>query len=685
MPKGKAATARAVALAGSLGSGKTSLLEAILYVTGARGKQGRVETGDTHGDASPEARQRGFSTELNIARCEHLGDRYTLIDLPGSIEFAAESLHVLPAVDVVVAVVEPDPVKIVAAQRILKTLDDQGVPHMIFVNKIDQTSMRAREVLAALQEVSPRPLVMRQIPIWEGEQVTGFIDLALERAYVYRDGEPSRRVDIPSDLADREADARFQMLEKLADFDDALMEALLEESQPERDQVCADLTRELADGHITPVFLGSALHDGGVRRLLKALRHETPDVAVAAERLTGDPQPGAPTAYVMKTVHADQAGKLSLARVLEGPIGDGSTFIRSDGGQSRAGGIYAYEGGTPQKIDAGVAGEVIAIGRADALKTGDLVVAGGPPRAPALALAPPEPVYARAIAAAARSDEVRLTTAMAKLLEEDAGLVFGPDPETGELMLAGHGDLHLRTALARLKRRFNVAVTAHAPATPYRETIRRATTQRGRHKKQTGGHGQFGDVELEVRAAPRGVGVTFASTITGGVVPRQYISAVEAGVRDACEKGPLGFPVTDIAVTLTDGSHHPVDSSELAFRTAGRIGVTAALPSCAPVLLEPIWSVEAVAPSDAISRVTQIITARRGQILGFDARPGWPGWDCVQAHMPKADLADLILELRSATHGAGTFTARFDHYAELTGKLADTISHGAAADAVPAQ
>jgi elongation factor G len=681
MAKEKAATARAVALAGSSGVGKTSLMEAMLYTTGARTRQGRVDAGDTHGDGSPEARERGFSTEANIARFEFLGDRYTLFDLPGSIELAAEAAHILPAMDAVVAVVEPDPARIAAAQATLKLLDLIGAPHMIFVNKIDTASVRARDLLSALQEVSPRPLVMRQIPIWDGDRPKGFIDLALERAYVYRHGEESLQVDIPSDLADREADARFQMLEKLADFDDALMEQLLEETRPERQAVFDDLAREMAECRITPVFLGSALHDGGVRRLLKALRHETPPLTATVARLTGKASLSGPAAYVMKTVYADQAGKLSIARVLSGPLGDGETFTRPDGSEARAGGLYVWEGASPYKAPKATAGDVVAIGRADDIRTGDLLAAGGSAIRPKRAVLPPAPVYARAISAAARSDEVRLASAMAKLTEEDTSLVFGPDPDTGELLLAGQGDLHLKTALARLQRRFNVAVKARPPLTPYRETIRKGVSMRGRHKKQTGGHGQFGDVVLDVRPLARGEGFVFESKISGGVVPRQFIPAVEAGVKDATAKGPLGFPVVDVAVILTDGSAHSVDSSDLAFRQAGRIGMAAALPECAPVLLEPIWKVEVFTPSETVSRVTQILTARRGQILGFDAREGWPGWDRIDAYLPKSDLDDLILELRSATQGAATYTAVFDHYTELTGRLADKVTEGAAAEA----
>ncbi len=675
MKQGQRATARAVALAGPYGSGKTTLLDALLHAAGARDRLPPAGSNDRTGDAGPEARARGLSTDMTIAGFDYLGDRYWALDLPGSPEFSGDALSALDTADVAVVVVEPDPDKALAVQPWLIDLAARGVPHMIFVNKIETSAARVREIFDALAEVSPRPLVMRQIPIRAGETVTGYIDLALERAYVYREGEDSKEVAIPSALADQEADARFEMLERLADFDDALMELLLEDQAPGRDVVCADLARELQEGLITPVFLGSAAAGGGVGRLLKALRHETPDITAAAERaLGGDTLQEATAALkVVKTVHAGQAGKISYARVLAGEVADGAAFARANGETARCGGLFAPHGADMTKQAAAGLGDMVAMARLGDTATGEILAVGGPGAEPPCGIAAPAPVMRRAVSAGEKKDEVKLTASLAKLVEEDPCLSAGPDAETGELRLAGAGEVHLAVALEKLKRKFGVAAVAREAATPYRETIRKGATERGRHKKQSGGHGQFGDVVLEVAPLPRGEGFDFDIRISGGVVPRQYFSAVEHGVRDAMARGPLGFPVADVAVTLVDGSHHAVDSSEIAFRTAGRIGMTAALEQCAPVLLEPILKVTAFAPSEAMSRVTSILTARRGQILGFDAREGWSGWDRIEAYLPQAEAGDLIIELRSATQGLASFEAVHDHAAELTGRLADAV------------
>ena len=272
-----------------------------------------------------------------------------------------------------------------------------------------------------------------------------------------------------------------------------------------------------------------------------------------------------------------------------------------------------------------------------------------------------------------RKDDVKLGQALHKLLEEDPSLTVIHNPETHEVIGWGQGEMHLRVATERLANRFAVAIATRPPTVGYRETIRRGAVQRGRHKKQSGGHGQFGDVVLEIKPLPRGSGLVFDEKITGGVVPRNYIPSVEEGVIDAVRHGPLGFPVVDLSVTLIDGSYHTVDSSDMAFRTAGRIGVVEALPQCQPVLLEPIHSVEIVCPSEATAKINAILSGRRGQILGFDTREGWTGWDVVKALMPESEIGDLIIEVRSATAGVGSFTFKFDHMAELTGKPADQI------------
>ena len=282
-------------------------------------------------------------------------------------------------------------------------------------------------------------------------------------------------------------------------------------------------------------------------------------------------------------------------------------------------------------------------------------------------------MHALGVAVKERKDDVRLAASLARLTEEDTALSVTHLPELGEMRLSGQGEMHLRVTLEKLAGRYGVAVESRPPQIGYRETIRGSASARGRHRKQSGGHGQYGDVVLEVAALPRGEGIRFVDRITGGVVPRQYIASVEAGMRDYCQSGPLGFPIVDIEVTLTDGSYHTVDSSDMAFRQAARLAMSEAMPQAKPVLLEPILAVEVVIPSDAMSRASAIISGRRGQILGYDARPGWRGWDQINALMPEAEMAGLIVELRSATSGVGSFSARFDHLAELAGKPADAV------------
>lgn len=667
MAGGKAGAARAIALVGPNGAGKTTLAEALLFAVGAIDRQGAVQAGATIGDGSPEARARGQSTELSVMSFTFMDDRYTLLDCPGSLEFAADADAVLPGADLAIVVVDADPDKALLAQPFLKQLDTLGVPRVIFVNKLDQARGTLAELLEALQAQSPSPLVARQIPIWEDDKITGYVDLAMERAYVYRSGQASQRIDIPKTVAEDEKDARFRMLEKLADYDDALMEQLIADAAPPTDLVFADLVREMRDGLITPVFLGAAFFSHGVRRLLKALRHETPEPGLAAARLgaAGD------CAYVMKISHAGQAGKLAIARVLRGRVGDGADMTGPDNDKGRVGGLFHLFGQATKKIASAETGEVAALGKVEIAHVGDLLGADGKARACRFSFIPRRPVFELAIHTLDRKDDVRLSTALAKLAEEDPALESHHDQESGQLVLRGQGDIHLRVALERLKRRFGVAVEARPALIPYRETIRRASTQRGRHKKQTGGHGQFGDVVLEVGPGARGAGVVFSERISGGVVPRQWIPAVEAGVRDACVKGQLGFPVVDVSVVLIDGSHHAVDSSEIAFRTAGRIGMSEALAAGEPYLLEPIDKVTIFAPSSATSKITSMLSGRRGQILGFDAREDWRGWDQIEAFLPRAERADLIVELRSLTQGLGSFESSFAHMTELTGRPAE--------------
>lgn len=671
---------RCIALIGPFLSGKTTLLEAILARTGGIVRAGSVSEKSTVGDASPEARDHGMSVQLNVADVNFLGDTFTFIDCPGSIEFQYEGAEALTACDAAVVVSEPDPKRVPSLQVILKQLEDRGIPHFLFLNKIDNCKTPIREIVPALQPASTKPLVLRQIPIWESGVATGFIDLALERAFLFRKNAPSEMVEIKTSDLEREKEARFHMLEQLADYDDALMETLLSDAAPEKDMVFADLSREFEDGLICPVLLGSAENGNGILRLLKALRHEVPFVTSTAKRLKVENAKSA--AYVMKTLYTGHGGKLSIARVLTGDLTDGASVTGGQAVEERVAGLFSLKGEDTQKRTAARAGDTVALGRLDGVRTGDTITAEKSGIVQIARPPPPEPVLASGLGLKDRKDEVKLSSALTKLVEEDPSLVIEHNAETHQVLLKGQGEMHLRVAFERLHRKYGVVVERQKRHVPYKETIRKSTEIRGRHKKQSGGHGQFGDVVISITPQPRGAGFSFNDTITGGVVPKQFIPSVEIGVSDYMKHGPLGFPVVDVAVTLKDGSFHTVDSSDMAFRQAGRLAMSEGMPKCQPVLLEPVMAVDIAVPSEATARINGMIPQRRGQILGFDTREGWPGWDVVSAHIPEAEIEDLIVELRSATSGVGTYTAKFHHLAELTGRLADQvlISHGEAAE-----
>ncbi|HXL70282.1 MAG TPA: elongation factor G [Rhizomicrobium sp.] len=667
MPNSKSkAGSRAIALVGPYGSGKTLLLESIAAVTGAVTRKGSVSGGTSLGDFSAEARARQMSVELNVLSTQYLGEDFTFLDCPGSIEFLADTLHVLPAVDAAVVVCEPEPAKLQMLQPYLKALSDAKIPHYLFVNKIEHASGSLRELLAQLQEASETPLLLRQIPIWENGVATGFVDLALERAFVYRPHAASEVVDI-ADFA-REKEARFQMLERLADYDEHLMEELLGDVEPPRDEVMDDLRREVSEGLVVPVLIGSAEGDHGIRRLLKALRHEAPDVAKAAAR--GGIKTDTTTIQIIKTFHGGH-GRLSLGRVLSGNLKDGQV-LHGPNGDTRVGGILSLTGEKQIKRSEARAGDMVALARLDNVQTGDRLSSDkeGAKRVTAKLSAP---VYRLAIAAADRKDEVKVTAALAKLIEEDPSLAFEQNATTQEMLLAGQGEIHLKVATEKLLSKYGLRLSTKPPRVPYRETIRKSTMVRGRHKRQSGGHGQFGDVVLEIAPLPRGTGFVFHDRIKGGVVPKQWIGSVEKGVQEYMKTGPLGFPVVDVAVSLTDGSYHSVDSSDAAFQTAGRVAMSEGLPGCSPVLLEPIMKVAIHVPNDATAKVNGVIGTRRGAPLGFDGRDGWRGWDTVRAEMPLSEVTDLIVDLRSLTQGVGTFEMEFDRFAELNGKLAEQV------------
>lgn len=659
---------RCAAIVGSYTSGKTTLFEDMLFAAGAIDRRGTVKEGNTVGDATPEARARSMSTEPTVASFDYLGEPWALIDCPGSVELTYDAQCAMMVADIAIVVAEPHPDRAVTLSPVLRFLDDRSIPHLIYINKMDQAESSVRQTFEALQAVSSRPLVLREIPIRdEAGAVTGMVDLVSERAWRWNPHKKSDLIALPDRLAGDEGSARAGMLEKLADFDDALMEELLEDTVPSTDEIYANLTRDLAADLIVPVFFGSAENQNGINRLLKALRHEAPGVEATRDRLAID---GTGTqAQVFKTYYAGQQGKMSLARVWSGEVKDGMTL-----GQDRVGGVSAALGRKLSAKGRAGAGEVAVLGRMAHAATGDLLTETGVVESDWPA--PPPALHALAIKASAPSEDVRLAAALARLAEEDPALSFAHNTETGDLVLSGQGEVQLQIALSRLKSDAGLHVTAAPPAIPYRETISKSATQAARHKKQSGGHGEFADVTLEIRPQPRGAGFSFDDRITGGVVPKQYIPAVHRGVEAWLAKGPLGCQVVDVAVTLTDGGFHNVDSSEMAFQKAAAKAMSEAMPNCGPVLLEPIQKVTVATPSEFTAKVQRIVTGRRGQLLGYDAKAGWPGWDEVQALMPESELAGMIVEIRSQTLGVGSYTTSFDHLQELHGKDADKARAG---------
>ena len=662
---------RCAVLVGPYLSGKTTLLESILVATGSVNRKGSVKEGNSVGDSSPEARARQMGTEPNIATTTYLDESWTFVDCPGSVELTQDTYNACMIADAAVVVCDPDSDKALTVAPALKYLADHQVPTIIFVNKMDTAVSSVLEIYESLKAVSERPLILREVPIINGEIITGHVDLVSERAFEWKRNEASDPIELPDDVKPLEQEERTKLLESLADFDDTLLENLLEDKTPSSEEVYQYLADNLQNGQIVSVFFGSAEQANGITRLLKVLRHEVPGVSKVIDRLgvegaASGPQ-SEPLAQVFKTLHASQIGKLSFARVIAGDIKDGSTV-----NGTRISGIFHMLGHKQEKLSQAVAGDTVAFGRMDEISTGTLLSESGKATA-AHWPEPLKPVFSLAIHAAERADEVKLSGALSKVIEEDPSLSSGHNSDTGEFLMWGQGEMHLLIAIDRLKNHYNLVVTANRPQVAYKETIRKTVSQHGRHKKQSGGHGQFGDVHLDIKPLPRSSGFDFSDSISGGVVPKQYIPAVEAGVKDYMSHGPLGFPVVDVAVTLTDGQFHAVDSSEMAFKQAAQLAMREGMPKCNPILLEPIYEVKISIPSDFTSKVQRLISGRRGHILGFDAKPGWKGWDEVAVQLPQSEMHDLIIDLRSQTLGIGTYDWSFDHLQEYSGKEADKV------------
>jgi elongation factor G len=643
----KAAVAgpRSVALIGAYGSGKSTLFDALMTAAGQPVKRG-------------DARKHTASTEVRLGHCSFLGDRWSIVDCPGSVEFAYETLSALAAVDLAIVVCEPAASRISTVPLLFKMLGDFQLPHLVFVNKIDTLTGSFDDTLAALQAHSKYPLAPRQLPIREGDVVAGYVDVVRGQAYRYgaNQAEP---IELPPHLREPEKHALDGLAEVLADQDDALLEKLIEEIMPTSAEIYQQLRKDQKSGTIVEVLLGSAAQGRGILPLWKTMRHDVPDSSGTAAR-RGIAAAGEPLVQIFKTL---QAGKVSYGRIWRGVLRDGAAF---DG--VRVGGIHRYAGSEQVRVPDAEAGELVALGRLEGIATGAVLGTLGP--AESLPFPePPPPVFALAIRAKDRKDDVKLPAALQKLVSEDPALGITHDTQTGDTLLTGQGDIHLNTAIERLAANYNLQIATAPPKIAFKETIKHKVLQHSRYKRQTGGHGQFADVKLEIEPRHRGEGFLFTDKIVGGAVPKQYIPSVGDAAEEAMQKGPFGYPVVDVAVTLVDGNFHTVDSSDMAFKIATRQGISEGLAKAEPVLLEPIEHVTVSVPNTSTAAAQRLLTGRRGQILGYAERPGWPGWDDVEALVPAAELHDLIIQLRSETMGLGHYRRRFDHLAEARGMM----------------
>jgi len=660
---------RNVAIVGPYSSGKTTLLESLLFVSGAINRKGKVNDGNTVGDFSVEAKSRKMTIEVNCAYTEYQQINFTFLDCPGSVEFMQETYNALIGAGMAIIVCEPSVSKVLTLAPLFKFLDDWEIPHLVYINKMDRSQDSFLNVLKAIKDVSSRPLVPQQYPIKKDQDVIGYIDLITEQAYHYHQGSSADLVAFPEDLKEVETETRQEMLETLADFDDHLLEELIEEIEPSQDEIVKDLKMELGADLIVPVLFGIAQEDYGVRPLLDCLIKEAPEPSVTSKKRglnTSNQEPA--IAQVLKTYYNSQGGRLSLVRVWQGKLTDGMTL-----NGVRVGGMYRLMGSQQKSVNSAQVGEIVALGRLEGIKTGTTLTDSVKNIKPLPQADIFPPLYAKAVVAENRRDEVKISGAIAKILDEDPSLQWEQDKNTHEVILWGQGEIHLQVTLDRLRNKYNLSMLTQNPKIPYKETIRKGTSIHGRYKHQSGGHGAFGDVYLEIKPLTRGEGFQFAQTIVGGVVPKQYIPGVEMGVREYLQQGVLGYPVVDLSVTLTDGSYHSVDSSEQAFKQAARIAMTEGMPNCEPILLEPILQVDISVPSEFTSKVLQLVTTHRGQILGYDAIVDWKNWDQVNAYLPQAEMQDFIIELRSLSVGVGFFNWRYDHLDQVPEKVTTKV------------
>ena len=663
---------RNILVAGHAGCGKTTLVEALLYLSGATERMGRVEDGTTASDFDPEEGKRKASLNSSVVPVEIGGTKYNLVDAPGLFDFEAAGAEGLAAVESVMICVSGRSGVSVGAEKAYRQAVRQNKARLVFVTKTDLENADYFKILEQMKIRFGPSVCPCVVPARLDDGTVAYINLFSQKAFKYESGKQVQ-IELP-DIGHRFEGLIQAMNEAIAETDETLMEKFFEGEPFTTEEIVAGMAAGVRTGQITPVFCGSAVNLQALDMLLYNLKEllPAPDAAPAvAETADGEPveiaaDPAAPTcAYVFKTVADPFVGKLSFIKVLAGRLTAASNVVNARTGQpERLGKTLTVCGKRQTDTPAIPAGDIGAVAKLPTAKTGDTLCD------PARVVSLPAPVYPAAcyrmaVKVAKKGDEGKVSGALARLMEEDPSITFTVDPETKQQVIAGLGTQHLEVAVAKLKNKFGVEITLEAPRVPYRESIRKSCKAQGRHKKQTGGHGQFGDVWIQFEPC-EGDEIQFEEKVFGGSVPKNFFPAVEKGVRQAAAHGVLaGYPMVGMKATLLDGSYHPVDSSEMAFIMAAKLAYKAAIPEAGPVLLEPIGTLQAHVPADNTGDIMGEVTKRRGRVLGMSPDPEEEGGQVVEAEVPMAEMQDFTTYLRQLTQGRGHFTFRFVRYETL--------------------
>jgi elongation factor G len=680
---------RNVVLVGHGGAGKTTLAEALLYEAGATNRIGRVEDGTTVCDADPEEQRRQQSLSLSVAPFEWKGHKINLIDTPGYADFEGEALAGMRVADLAVFVVSAVDGVEVQTVKLWKAAAALDLPRMVFINKLDRERASFERTLDAVRAAFGAGVAPLELPIGEEADFRGVADLLTDTAFTY-DPTASGPAEhssgpIPDDMEAQEHQVHDALVEGIVVADDELLERFLDGEVPSLEQLEHTLAHGVDVAAVFPVTCGSATARVAIDRLADFICEigpsplDRPPIEVEAGGTAVDISPdpdGQSLAFVFKTIADRHVGQISVMKVLCGTIKTDEHLVNPrTGTDERLHGLFAIRGREHLDLSAAVAGDIVAVAKLSGTATGDtLAPKGTPVRVPGLPR--PEPVLAVAVAAHTAADEDKLANALHRLVEEDPALVVDRDDEVHQTILRGMGETHLQITLEKLERKFGVTVDQEDVKVPYRETVTSSADAEGKYKKQSGGHGQFGVANVRIEPLDRGAGFEFVDKIVGGAIPRQFIPAVEKGIEEAMvEGGVFGFPVVDVRVYCVDGKYHPVDSSEMSFKMAGRLGFREALAQADPVILEPISMLEVTVPAELQGDVMGDLNSRRARVQGTEA--GDVGEQVIVALVPTAELRRYAVDLRSRTSGRGRFASRHDHYDVLPAHLVDSVAASA--------